>query len=104
MIIRHPALERGSRALQSTAASLLAAGTLVGAPFLLFALAYKTYNLVVLGHWYVWGAPTPIGTCNRLMSYALIANLVIGLTMLVAARIMRTLAARETSTLRVSAK
>ena len=63
MIIRHPALERGSRALQSTAASLLAAGTLVGAPFLLFALAYKTYNLVVLGHWYVWGAPTPIGTC-----------------------------------------
>ena len=41
-------------------------------PFVLWALAYKTYIYAETGHWYAWGAPTQIGVCNRIISYGLL--------------------------------
>lgn len=60
------------RWLRHVGASIIAAGALFSAPFVLWALAYKTYTYAETGHWYAWGAPTQIGVCNRIISYALV--------------------------------
>ena len=57
-------------------------------PFVLWALAYKTYIYAETGHWYAWGAPTQIGVCNRIISYALVVLGVIGITFLGAGHVM----------------
>lgn len=64
---RHGSAARAENYLRTSGATLVAAGAVIGSPFIVFALVYKTYNLVRLGHWYTWGAPTPIGIFNRLM-------------------------------------
>lgn len=76
------------RWLRHVGASIIAAGALFSAPFVLWALAYKTYIYAETGHWYAWGAPTQIGVCNRIISYALVVLSVIGITFLGAGHVM----------------
>ena len=76
------------RWLRHVGASIIAAGALFSAPFVLWALAYKTYIYAETGHSYAWGAPTQIGVCNRIISYALVVLSVIGITFLGAGHVM----------------
>ena len=83
------------RWLRHVGASILAASALISAPFVPWALAYKTFIYAETGHWYAWGAPTDIGVCNRVISYALVVLTVIGTTFLATGRIMGALRRRR---------
>ena len=87
-----PGVERW---LRHVGASIIAASALISAPFVLWALAYKAYIYTQTGHWYAWGAPTEIGVCNRIISYALVVLSVIGITFLGAGHVMARLRRRR---------
>lgn len=75
--------------LRQGGATVLAATALTVSPWLVFALIYKTYNFIRFGKWYFIGAPTPIGMFNRVALYLFVTGIVVGVTMLAAAALLR---------------
>lgn len=84
-----PAVVRVEETLRHAGASVLAATGLAAAPWILFAIAYKTYIFVTLGQWYFLGAPTRIGMVNRVALFAILAGIILGAGMLFTAAVLR---------------
>ena len=80
---------RVEETLRHAGASVLAATGLVAAPWLLFAVAYKTYIFFTLGQWYLLGAPTRVGMVNRVVLFLILAGIILGAGMLFTAAILR---------------
>ena len=80
---------RAEETLRNTGASVLAATGLVAAPWILFAIVYKTYIYFTTGTWYFLGAPTPIGMFNRVVLMGILLGATLGATMLFSAALLR---------------